>query len=200
MYGIMVVAKDLNTYLEENPLPPPITLAEARPFVREWKIEDLAGALGEVDHGRSFERGQQLFAAASCIACHKMREVGGQIGPDLTESVKKLKRAEILRELLDPSQVIDPKFRSQVIVTSGGELVTGIIVKEDARGLHLMANPLEKCEPRVVPRDEIDEQTASAVSIMPLGLMYTLNKDEILDMIAYLESGGDPGHAVYKNK
>src|SRR5262249_27553719 len=42
---------------------------KARPFVREWKMDDLAGSLSELDKGRSFDRGKTLFQAASCITC-----------------------------------------------------------------------------------------------------------------------------------
>ena len=33
---------------------------------------------------------------------------------------------------------------------------------------------------------------------MPDGLFNRMNKDEILDLTAYLISGGDPGHEMFK--
>jgi hypothetical protein len=32
---------------------------------------------------------------------------------------------------------------------------------------------------------------------MPKGLLMTLQRDEILDLLAYLTSGGNPNHAVF---
>src|SRR5205085_10940200 len=64
-------------------------LFKARPFVRDWKMDDLAAGLGELDRGRSFERGKALFTAASCASCHKMGKEGGTLGPDLIEVSKR---------------------------------------------------------------------------------------------------------------
>jgi hypothetical protein len=38
----------------------------------------------------------------------------------------------------------------------------------------------------------------SKVSMMPEGLLHLLNKDEVLDLMAYLLSRGDSGHAMFK--
>ncbi|MFM7832675.1 MAG: hypothetical protein ACKPJD_12840, partial [Planctomycetaceae bacterium] len=48
-----------------------------------------------------------------------------------------------------------------------------------------------------IPRDEIEETQPSKVSMMPAGLINTLNRDEVLDLIAYLQSGGDPDSPVF---
>ena len=48
-----------------------------------------------------------------------------------------------------------------------------------------------------VSRDEIEETLVSKASMMPNGLINTLNKDEVLDLVAYLQSGGDPDSPVF---
>ena len=47
-------------------------------------------------------------------------------------------------------------------------------------------------------RPTIERQRPSPVSMMPAGLLNTLRRDEILDLMAYLKSGGDPNHALYR--
>src|SRR5205085_3622378 len=63
----------------------------ARPFVKNWTVADLESALPEVDNGRSFARGKELFTAATCVSCHKIAGQGGDLGPDLSEVAKRLK-------------------------------------------------------------------------------------------------------------
>ena len=37
-------------------------------------------------------------------------------------------------------------------------------------------------------------------SLLPEGLLNTLTRDEILDLVAYIRSGGDPGHQAFDKK
>ena len=58
-------------------------------------------------------------------------------------------------------------------------------------------NMLEPGNLTSVSRDEIEETLVSKVSMMPSGLINTLNRDELLDLVAYLQSGGDPDSPVF---
>ncbi|HVC98234.1 MAG TPA: c-type cytochrome, partial [Pirellulales bacterium] len=198
MYGVLHVVSDLGTVPPEELLDEPAPLAELRPFVRDWNYDELAGELPQVDAVRSFAKGKELFTAISCVACHKIQGAGGQVGPELVDLRKRFKREEILREMIDPSKVINEKFRTQVIETEDGEVVTGIVVSEDETSLRVMANPLEKCEPKLVRRDNIESRDFAKVSMMPAGLLVTLSREEILDLLAFVEHGGDPNAPCYK--
>lgn len=48
-----------------------------------------------------------------------------------------------------------------------------------------------------ISQDEIEETLVAKISMMPAALINTLNKDEVLDLIAYLQSGGDPDSPVF---
>jgi putative heme-binding domain-containing protein len=201
MYGTMhvvpkladVPASELQTPVESEP--------NARPFVRNWTIDDLVPFLDQLDRGRSFENGKKLFTAASCVQCHTIGKEGAKIGPDLNELPKKLaekkfSRPDILREIIRPSEVINENFKTYQIETIKGELITGVIVSQDDKVLRIVTNPLEK--PKEVPIKDIDEKRESKVSLMPEGLLTTLSKDEILDLMAYIITGADPNHAAFK--
>jgi glucose/arabinose dehydrogenase/HEAT repeat protein/uncharacterized cupredoxin-like copper-binding protein len=69
----------------------------ARPFVRNWTIDDLVPFLDQLDRGRSFENGKKLFTAASCVQCHTVGKEGAKIGPDLNELPKKLAEKKFSR-------------------------------------------------------------------------------------------------------
>ena len=168
-------------------------------FVREWKVEDLVSELDELNRGRSFSNGQRLFGA-SCKACHRVRGQGTEIGPSLKEMSQKVRdgkadRRAMLTEIVQPSRVIDKKFRTQIIVTRQGDLVSGVVVHEDDGVVRLLSSqgekPKEVAKARIVSRDE------SETSLMPLGLLNSLNKEEVLDLLAYLESGGNPAYRAY---
>jgi putative heme-binding domain-containing protein len=174
-----------------------------RPFVRNWTMEDLAGDLDQLDRGRSFENGQQLFKDASCAACHRMGGNGSRFGPDLTDVRRRLAekpdpRIALLKEIVDPSAVIDPKFQIHVIATSDGRLVVGIIVAEDDETIQLSASPLQPAN-HSIRRSEIEHDDVTKTSLMPTGLLTTLTKQEILDLLAYLESGDDANRPALGN-
>jgi putative heme-binding domain-containing protein len=201
MYGTMhvvpkladVPASELQTPVEAEP--------NARPFVRNWTIDDLVPFLDQLDHGRSFENGKKLFTAASCVQCHTVGKDGAKIGPDLNELPKKLaekkfSRQDILREIIRPSEVINENFKTYQIETIKGELFTGVIVSQDDKVIRIVTNPLEK--PKEIPIKDIDEKRETKVSLMPEGLLTTLSKDEILDLLAYITTGADPEHRAFK--
>ncbi len=63
----------------------------------------------------------------------------------------------------------------------------GVLIKEDDDNVTLMSNPEAK-EPTVIPQDDIDAMVPSSVSMMPKALMDQYTKDEIFELMAYLES------------
>ncbi|HSG73105.1 MAG TPA: hypothetical protein VLA12_22010, partial [Planctomycetaceae bacterium] len=89
-------------------------------------------------------------------------------------------------EILDPSHRIDPKYAMQVIVTDQGKVVTGIVQAEDAQTISILDNPEAK-EPTVIKRSEIEEIVKTSKSMMPKALLDRFSKDEILEILAFLE-------------
>jgi hypothetical protein len=49
-----------------------------------------------------------------------------------------------------------------------------------------------------VPKSLIVKREASNISPMPPGLLNTLSEVQILDLLAFLESGGDAQHADFR--
>jgi putative heme-binding domain-containing protein len=200
MHGTMHVVPKLADVPPEE-LNPLVADVKARPFVRNWTTEELLPELADLDRGRSFARGRALFTAASCVQCHKLgKEEGGVIGPDLAEVYKKLTdkkytRADLLRDVIEPSRVINEKFKTWVIETGKGELVTGVIIAQDNKTLKLVTNPA--LPPRELALDDIAEKRESKISLMPQGLLVTLDREEILDLLAYIASGADPEHPAF---
>jgi putative heme-binding domain-containing protein len=205
MHGALYVVADLDeylanpeAYLTKNPLTikDPL-LADRRPRT-EWKYEDLVKDV-EGLKGRNFVDGKHMFQAATCVACHKMENVGNEFGPDLTKFDEKWKTVDILKEIVDPSFRINEKYQSYVFELNNGKEFTGIILKEANGLVTIIQNPLAKAEPMVVKAIDIAARTKSPVSMMPKGLIDKLTKDEILDLIAYVYSRGNKKHGLFQD-
>jgi putative heme-binding domain-containing protein len=208
MYGALYAVADLDeylagpeSYLAQNPLPAADELLKVLRPRTEWKYEDLRSAVEKLNRGRSFANGKQLFQVASCTACHKLNGVGLDIGPDLTKlEPKQQKPAEILRDVLEPSLRINEKYQSFVFELESGQVITGLILEENGQTMKVIENPLARTAPVVLKKADIATRTKSPTSIMPKGLLDTLTRDEILDLIAYVMSGGDAAHKVFEDE
>ena len=71
-----------------------------------------------------------------------------------------------------------------IVVTTGGRVITGLVISENEQSLTIQAVN----EQLVVPLDEIEDRTLSPLSMMPEGQLQTLSNDEVRDLIAYLGS------------
>lgn len=175
--------------------PPPV--APQRAFVKEWTLDELTPLLGQVSKGRSFRKGQEAFTAAQCVLCHRLGHEGGAIGPDLTTVASRFSRRDMLEAILLPSKVIPDQFQNTDIITLDGVEITGHILAEDARKLIVATNPLNP-ERREILRTEIKARRISALSPMPEGLVNILSADELLDLLAFLESGGRTDYSSFR--
>ncbi|MBI2948045.1 MAG: c-type cytochrome [Verrucomicrobia bacterium] len=175
--------------------------AESRSFVKEWTLADLVDSLAEVGHRRSFERGQAMFIAARCILCHQLGHVGRPVGPDLTEVASRFSRRDILESILEPSRVIADTYRNVIITTKQNEPVTGRVALEGDFRLEVLrvaTDPFAPDKYTEIPKNSVVSYAESAVSPMPEGLLNLLTRDEILDLLAYLEAGGDSNHRNFR--
>ena len=168
-----------------------------RHVVREWKVADILPVLDQTGSGRSFEKGKKAFEDAQCLACHRFGNDGGATGPDLTAVSSRFTRRDILESILEPSKVISDQYQNIIVTTKNGDDMIGRLVEETDRQLVLMINPLTGEKTQIRKRD-VQERAPSKVSPMPDGLANICTKEEILDMLAYIESGGQKGHTAFK--
>lgn len=170
-------------------------------FVKEWKMEELLSALSEVAKGRSLENGRKAYRQAQCVTCHRFSTDramgGGVVGPDLAGVSGRFPRTDLLDHIMNPSKVIDEKFRLTRLKLRDGEMIEGTVEREEGGTLYVNTNPLTK-ELAKVKRVDVASMAESPLSPMPEGLLNVLSRGDIMDLLAYFESDANPKHAAFR--
>lgn len=175
----------------------PLAAIQARPLVRQWKVEDLADAVSQPLSARNFDRGSKLFGEVGCYVCHRFQTEGGAVGPDLTGAGARFSPRDLLESILEPNKVISDQYAAVIIETAGGKTSTGRIVNLVGDSLLLNTDMTDPNALETIDRTQIESVRNSDVSMMPAGLVNSLQQDEILDLVAYLISRGDRQHKVF---
>ncbi len=150
----------------------------------ERNIPELAGG--------DWEKGHALFTGkATCFLCHTLRGEGVTVGPDLNNLVHR-DYASVLRDIVDPSAVINPDAVGYVVTLKNGEAFAGTRAGETAETLTL-AQP--GGQNACLKRTDIAKVEPMTVSLMPPGFDKMLSKEELRDLMTYLltekpEKGG----------
>ena len=127
-------------------------------------------------------KGRSVFQR-NCVACHKLFDEGGDVGPELTGS----DRANVdylLENVLDPNASVPLEYRAATVALADGRVLTGLVQKQDDKTLVVRTSN----ERLVLAREDVSEFKASNLSMMPEGLFEKLTDDEVRDLIAYLAS------------
>ena len=168
---------------------------------KNWKMEDLIPLLPKVSSGRSYAGAKQALITSQCVFCHRVIAdaslPAGVFGPDLSLVSARFGRRDLLDHVLNPSKVIDDKFRLLTVTKTDGARITGVLDSEDDERITLKPNPLAN-EVIEIGKGQIQERVLSELSPMPSGLLNALKPDQILDMLAWFEAGGRADHAVFK--
>src|SRR5258705_1753106 len=158
-------------------------------------MDDVLPALADVSKGRKFARAKTAYDVAQCAACHKMADspAPGGVGPDLTAVASRFQRRDMLESIIEPSKVVSEQFANTIVRLKSGEVLDGHIAEETDAKIVLQINPL-KLENVTIKKSDVKSRALSKLSPMPEGLVDNLTKEEILDLIAYLEAGGNRDH------
>src|SRR5262249_34452873 len=190
----------LKPILEAQPAVSAVAVAPPRPFVRKWTLDELTPLVetGLKAGGRDFDRGRKLFGAVNCFACHRFDNEGGSAGPDPSSAAGRFNTRDILESIVDPSKEVSDQYAAVEITTLDGRKVVGRIVNLHGDNLSVNTNMLDPNGLVNVNRNNIESIKPSKVSMMPVGLLDTLNGDEVLDLMAYLLSRGDRNGPMFK--
>ncbi len=127
------------------------------------------------------ERGRQIFAL-NCVACHKLGDMGMDVGPPLSDVRAKPPEA-LLSDILDPNRMFEARWSAYQIDMKDGRILSGLIHSEtsDAVVLVMMGGLQE-----TLARDAIKEMKSLDRSLMPVGLEAAISKEQMADLVAFL--------------
>ena len=153
-----------------------------QPGTPEEKLADIRRFSNDLRAGAGdASRGEALFVK-HCGTCHKVRNVGANLGPELTGTVKG-DLASLLANIVDPSAVVKKEYLTHVAQTKTGTLVSGLLVEEDAGSVTLADAKNQRMR---LSRDQLEELSVSATSLMPERLLEPLSPQELRDLFAWL--------------
>ena len=178
--------------------PVPQNFVPAQGPGKNWTIDEVVALTKDGLKGRNFENGKAMFTATSCNACHHFAGDGGNIGPDLTGSGSRYTIRDFMENIVEPSKVISDQYGSHQIEKTDGSLILGRIVAEQGDQVMVMTSPFAPSQLTPVKTAEIKSKKDYPVSMMPPGMINILNQDELLDLIAYVMSGGNPNDKAFK--
>ena len=167
---------------------------------RNWSLDEAVSVVTNDSTNRNFSQGKMLFAATLCSSCHGMRGEGGAVGPDLSQIGTRFSNKDILESIIDPSKVISDQYAATVLTLKDESTIYGRLKNEDKDKYFIATNPFAPQSVEVVLKKDVAEKKTSDVSIMFPGTINRLNKEELKDLIAYMVSGANKNHAIYKPK
>ncbi|MFN0076830.1 MAG: c-type cytochrome [Prosthecobacter sp.] len=159
---------------------------------KAWKVEEVTALTAQGLKGRNFTTGEAMFRSVMCATCHRFNGDGGSIGPDLTGSGNRYTMHDLMENIIDPSKVISDQYDSHEITKKDGSTILGRIIVEENGKVFVMTNPFAPSDHQAIDEADIAKKETRKISMMSPGLINALNQDELLDLIAYLMSGGNP--------
>ena len=168
---------------------PPATAASAghpRGFVQSWTLDQLLAAVGTAKGDAA--KGRKIYAEAQCVLCHRYGQEGGAVGPDLTGVASRFSRRDLLEATVDPGKIVSDQYRYSVITTTKGKEIMGRQIDDTPTKIALAENPFTSDRTEIAKAD-IKSRELSPISPMPPALLNLFSKEEIIDLLTYLETG-----------
>jgi putative heme-binding domain-containing protein len=129
------------------------------------------------------KRGAKVFSV-HCATCHRVETLGQDVGPSLA-AVRSWSGEAMLTAILDPDRQVEPRYLSYNATLNNGEILFGIITAETGNSLTLKGLDGQD---RTVLRSNLKSITSTNRSLMPVGFEEGMSKQEMADLIAFLQN------------
>ena len=144
------------------------------------RMEDILALAGNA------ARGEKIFtrsSSAQCKSCHKVRGVGGSVGPDLSRIGKKYERKSLLETIISPSQAIAPEYVPYLLESADGKVHMGFLVEKTEKQVVLkdVQGTLVK-----IPMEEVEALVEQKQSLMPELVLHDVTAQDAADLLDYL--------------
>ena len=130
--------------------------------------------------------GKTVFAGAgTCAKCHIVNGEGKAVGPNLSGIGAKLSREALYESVLVPSAAISHSYETYTALMEDGRSVTGLLVSQSPDQVVIRgADSIDV----TLPAKDVEELVKQPVSLMPADLATTLSADELVDIVAWMET------------
>jgi putative heme-binding domain-containing protein len=180
-----------------TPPPKPTELPKPKGPGKHWTLSELSAVTQNGLSGRSFENGRIAFSSSRCIVCHRFDGNGGATGPDLTNVAGRFSYRDLAESLVDPNKVISDQYRGSTIETKDGKVISGRITNDADGKLTVVTDPEDATKVVEIAKGDVDAVEPSKVSLMPDKLLDVLSEQEVLDLLAYMMSRGNPDDPMF---
>ncbi len=165
---------------------------------RVYTIEEATELVRGQLTNRNFERGRAMYTAAACIACHRLGNLGlNATGPNLTQAGSRYTERDLLMSIIDPSDSINETYAATEYTLKDGSTLVGYPVFDEGGELFVSANLFSPRDLTLIPEKDIQSTRLYPHSLMPPGLINSLNPDELRDLIAFVLSGGNRNNPMF---
>ena len=170
---------------------PPANLVAPKGPGKNYTTSDVIALVADGLKGRNFEQGKAMYSSTLYINCHKMNGDGGNIGPDLTGSGQRYTVSDLMDNIIEPSKVISDQYGTEQIGLKDGSTVVGRAIVEENGKIFVMTSAFAPDILTTLDAGQVQQRQPFNISMMPPGLINALNQEELLDLIAYLQSAGN---------
>lgn len=153
------------------------------PWARPHAPVAMITRVPEIEGG-DWERGKKIFFGeeVACYKCHQIRGEGGSIGANLSNLIYR-DYASVLRDITEPSAAINPEHIAYNVELKNGEVETGVLLTNNREEVVLGQVSGQSL---TIPKEKVAGMKASAISLMPEGLLKTLNAQQQKDLMTFL--------------
>ena len=153
--------------------PPPPGMGKPLP-----PISELVKRKGDVNSGRLV-----YLDEGTCVKCHQFMGIGQNVGPDLSEIGDKLSREALYESILYPSAGISHNYETYALITSDGNVVTGLLVSQTDEEIAIKGNDALT---RTFKTADVEELVKQDVSLMPADMQKTITEQQLVDLVEFL--------------
>jgi len=138
----------------------------------------LKNGMGDAVNGRL------VFQKSACITCHRIKNLGTEVGPSLDDIRFKPDEA-LLTDILAPNRAVEERWATYTLELQNGQSVSGLIAAETSA---LVEMKFAGGSSQTFSREEISRLSTNGQSLMPPGMESAISERDMVDLIAFLRS------------
>ena len=130
--------------------------------------------------------GKLVFAGVgTCAKCHVVGNEGKAVGPNLSGIGAKLSREALYESVLAPSAAVSHNYETWTAVLDDGRAITGMLVSKTPDKIVIKGPDAIDIE---IDAKTIEELAKQPLSLMPADLAGVLSSQELVDVVAWMET------------